>query len=48
MFLSPAAGLLCGPGPNDPVLVGFEDTLQAGPLCGGLHLSPRGGGHGGG
>lgn len=39
MFLSPAAGLLCGAGPDDPVLVGSEDTLQAGPLHSSLHLS---------
>lgn len=46
VFLSLVAGLLCGPSPNDPVLVGFEDTLQASSLCSSLHLSPRGGGHG--
>ena len=48
VFLSPAAGLLCDPGPDASVLVDFEDALQAGPLCSRLHLSPGGGGHGGG
>ena len=48
VFLSAAAGLLRGAGPDGPVLVDPEDTLQDGSLCGCLHLSPRGGGHGGG
>lgn len=47
-FLFPAPGLVCHPGPDHPVLVDPEDTLQASPLRRRLHLSAGHGGHGGG